>query len=431
MIRTVLKNVTLKIGSGATPRGGQNVYQQEGVALIRSQNVLDFSFSKSGLAYINKEQASLLNNVEVLKDDVLLNITGDSIARVCTVPSDILPARVNQHVSIIRVSNDLDNRYLLYYLQYLKPYLLKICKVGGTRNALTKEALEKLEIVIQDNHKKVASILYTLDKKIDLNNKINEELEQLLKTVYDYWFIQFNFPDSNGKPYRINGGKMVWNESLKREIPDGWEVVTLKNLISESKNGDWGSESINDDSTKCYCVRGADINGLNGIENFDPPVRYIDKSHINRLLKADDLIIEISGGSPTQSTGRMAHISRDVLARLGNKVVCSNFCKAISLKHVNLSYIVSRYWSRLYDSRVFFNHEGKTSGIKNLLFDQLAKDVNIAIPSNDNLINAYYKFEESIDKQKQNNLIQNEELIKLRDWLLPMLMNGQVKVLNN
>jgi len=133
-----LKDITSKIGSGATPKGGNNTYLNKGIALIRSQNILDFIFSKKGLVYINEEQSFKLNNVIVEKGDILLNITGDSIARCCIVPEDILPARVNQHVSIIRCK-DIDNsEYVLYYLQYLKPYLLKICKVGGTHTMLNK-----------------------------------------------------------------------------------------------------------------------------------------------------------------------------------------------------------------------------------------------------------------------------------------------------
>ena len=115
MSKTLLKNITTKIGSGATPSGGQKSYQEEGIALIRSQNVLDFQFSKIGLAFINRKQAERLDNVIVEKGDVLMNITGDSIARVCQVPDDVLPARVNQHVSIIRTKKRLiaDTSYII------------------------------------------------------------------------------------------------------------------------------------------------------------------------------------------------------------------------------------------------------------------------------------------------------------------------------
>ena len=97
-----LKDICLKIGSGATPKGGKEAYCDEGISLIRSQNVLDFTFSYDGLAHINDQQAEKLSNVEVKPQDILLNITGDSVARVCTVDPRALPARVNQHVAIIR-----------------------------------------------------------------------------------------------------------------------------------------------------------------------------------------------------------------------------------------------------------------------------------------------------------------------------------------
>ena len=110
-----LGDVCTKIGSGATPSGGKEAYKGGDYHLIRSQNVLDFAFSKDGLASINDEQANKLKNVEIIQGDVLLNITGDSVARCCIVPSEILPARVNQHVAIIRPrKEELDNNYLLY-----------------------------------------------------------------------------------------------------------------------------------------------------------------------------------------------------------------------------------------------------------------------------------------------------------------------------
>lgn len=112
-----LADICIKIGSGATPRGGKEAYCNQGISLVRSQNVLDFTFSHVGLAFINDEQASKLNNVEVVDGDVLLNITGDSVARACIMDSAFLPARVNQHVAIVRGEKDrVLNRYLLYFL---------------------------------------------------------------------------------------------------------------------------------------------------------------------------------------------------------------------------------------------------------------------------------------------------------------------------
>ena len=111
-----LLNITTKIGSGATPRGGKSSYKSEGISLIRSMNVHDFNFSREGLAFIDENQAKKLDNVTVQEGDILFNITGDSINRTCVVPPEILPARVNQHVSIIRCKQGVDPKYVNYYL---------------------------------------------------------------------------------------------------------------------------------------------------------------------------------------------------------------------------------------------------------------------------------------------------------------------------
>lgn len=174
-----LKDICLKIGSGATPKGGKEAYCDEGISLIRSQNVLDFTFSYDGLAHINDQQAEKLSNVEVKPQDILLNITGDSVARVCTVDPRALPARVNQHVAIIRPDeNRVLSSYILYFLQMIKPYLLQIAAGGATRNALTKSMIENLELEVPDilSQKKIVSVLDDIQGKIRDNNEINKNM---------------------------------------------------------------------------------------------------------------------------------------------------------------------------------------------------------------------------------------------------------------
>ncbi|MGY4539903.1 type I restriction enzyme S subunit [Mucilaginibacter sp. UYNi724] len=423
-----LKNLTLKIGSGATPNGGKSSYQDCGTSLIRSQNVLDMHFSKDGLAFINDEQASKLNNVAVKKNDVLLNITGDSIARVCKVPINILPARVNQHVSIIRANTKIDADYLLYYLIFRKDYLLTISRVGGTRNALTKEAVEKIEIRLDDNDKKIALVLSNLDAKIELNNRINDNLEQIAKAIYDYWFVQFDFPNEVDKPYKSSGGEMVYNEELKRKIPKGWAVKNLSSFIGKDKSGDWGKEIQEGNYIqKVECIRGADINGINGKGEIKAPVRYILEKNNHKILLENEFIVEISGGSPVQSTGRIACITNEVLKRFSNPLICSNFCKAVSLKVLDEVFFFLYTWNRAYENAVLFSYEGKTSGIKNLLFEDFVTAYSIAKPS-ETLLREFNKKISVFEKKRQENLKQNQELTKLRDWLIPMLMNGQVTV---
>ncbi|RGS82144.1 restriction endonuclease subunit S [Coprococcus sp. AF21-14LB] len=195
-----LKDICLKIGSGATPRGGKEAYCDEGISLIRSQNVLDFVFSHDGLAHINEQQADKLSNVEVKPQDILLNITGDSVARACAVDVRVLPARVNQHVAIIRPDEDkVLSSYILFFLQMIKPYLLQIAAGGATRNALTKSMIKNLEIDVPDilSQKKIVAVLDDIQEKIRENKEINKNLEQQAQAIYSRMFIEHRQESGN------------------------------------------------------------------------------------------------------------------------------------------------------------------------------------------------------------------------------------------
>lgn len=185
------KDICTKIGSGATPKGGKEAYCEEGISLIRSQNVLDFAFSADRLAFINDLQAEKLKNVIVEEGDVLLNITGDSVARACMVDKKYLPARVNQHVCIVRADpQKAVPSFLLYFLQLNKEYLLQLAAGGATRNALTKEMINNLELELPsiEDQQKISAILDDIQARMDCNNAINENLAVLLQTVYQERF---------------------------------------------------------------------------------------------------------------------------------------------------------------------------------------------------------------------------------------------------
>ena len=214
-----LKDLCDKIGSGATPRGGKEAYEKEGISLIRSQNVLDFSLSFEGLAYINEAQAEKLNNVIVEPQDVLMNITGDSVARACIVDKTILPARVNQHVAIIRPNEKkILSSYLLYYLQMKKRYLLQLAAGGATRNALTKGMIEELEIELPiiEIQRKIVAVLDDIQKKIQYNSNINKNLEQQAQAIFKSWFVDF--------------------EPFNGEMPYDWTVYRLGDIASIKTN---------------------------------------------------------------------------------------------------------------------------------------------------------------------------------------------------
>jgi type I restriction enzyme S subunit len=175
---TRLGDVCEKIGSGATPRGGKEAYKETGIPIIRSQNVHDWAFQSSGLAFLDDEQAKALANGEVHSNDILLNITGDSVARACEVPAEHIPARVNQHVAIIRAGKEINPTYLLAFLQFKKAELLNLASSGATRNALTKKMIENLDINLPSRKKQdsVATLLDSIQSKIAINAQLNDYL---------------------------------------------------------------------------------------------------------------------------------------------------------------------------------------------------------------------------------------------------------------
>ena len=219
---------------------------------------------------------------------------------------------------------------------------------------------------------------------------------------------------------------MVWNDELKREIPEEWAVKSLSDFISNDKSGDWGKENAEGNyQVKVQCIRGADINGINGKGEVKTPTRFILEKNEHKILAPNDLVVEISGGSPTQSTGRLACITKEVIERFDTPIICSNFCKAVSLAKENYLFYFVYSWNKAYNNGIFFGFEGKTSGIKNLLFESLVSTYKIVKPD-EKFVKEFQKKVSLFEKQKQLNLKENQQLTELRDWLLPMLMNGQV-----
>ncbi len=182
-----LKYITSKIGSGSTPRGGQKAYKMEGITLIRSMNVHDNGFRIKGLAFIDDKQANQLNNVTVKENDILLNITGASVARCFIVDKNYLPARVNQHVSIIRLDDRFITQFLHYYLinPSIKSDLLFSSSGGATREAITKSMLEEFKVpkVSINIQQKVVSYLDKISNKIEKIKEIQKEKMQSLKEL--------------------------------------------------------------------------------------------------------------------------------------------------------------------------------------------------------------------------------------------------------
>jgi len=424
-----LKDISKIISSGVTPSRQNNEYWENGtIPWLKTEQLGSFEIYETTekVTELALKETSL-KKYPINTLSIAMYGEGKTRGNVSILKSEMT---TNQACCNIVVDEQKANyRYVYYFLKTQYSQLRRLS--SGIRNNLNSNDIKEFEIRLPDSlekQKQIASVLFPLDSKIEINNRINVELEAMAKTLYDYWFVQFDFPDKNGKPYKTNGGKMVWNVELKREIPEGWEVVKMADWIVAYKSGDWGKEELEGNFTKkVTCIRGADINGLNGLAELKPPVRYILEKNSSKILNSHDLIIEISGGSPVQSTGRIAFITDATIRRFENPLICSNFCKPISIKNKKLLYNFVYYWKSLYDAGIFFGYEGKTSGIKNLLFDSFVNSYYTVVPD-DKIVDQFYDIMENIQEKKQTTLAENQQLASLRDWLLPMLMNGQVTV---
>ena len=262
-------------------------------------------------------------------------------------------------------------------------------------------------ITTKDEQKNIASFLTNIDKKIELNNKINTELESMAKLIYDYWFVQFDFPDENGKPYKSSGGKMVWNEELKREIPEGWEIGNLPD-IANFTNG-----------IACQKYRSKSDIYLPVIK-----IREFQDGITKNSEKATIYIpekVKVFDGDVLFSWSASLEV---ILWAGGNGALNQHIFKVTSKN----GYPKTFYYFQLLN---YLNHFKMMAALRTTTMGHITLDhlnqSRIVMPKKifvkklDNIISPI--FEKIVSNKKQNL-----ELEKLRDWLLPMLMNGQVTV---
>src|SRR5690554_4781455 len=417
------KTITGKTPSSSDPEDFGAKYM-----FVTPSDSFDKKIMNSTERFLSEEGAKKLSKKLLPPKSVMITCIGSAMGKVSMNETSCV---TNQQINSIVPNNHFDPDYIYYAIKNNYKVLRNAATGSTALPLINKTDFDILEIPLHKDkiyQQKISSVLSPLDAKIELNNKVNRELEAMAKTLYDYWFVQFDFPDANGRPYKSSGGKMVYNAELKREIPEGWEVKTVSKWIKKDKSGDWGKEEAEGNyQLEVSCIRGADLNGLNGNGELKAPTRFILEKNSNKLLENHDLIVEISGGSPTQSTGRLAFITEETLERFSTPIICSNFCKALTLKDETYLFNFVYQWNRLYNNGVLFGWEGKTSGIKNLLFESFVTNHKEVYPPSI-LVQKFYDFAKPIHGQIQKSLMQNQHLTALRDWLLPMLMNGQITV---
>lgn len=378
------KDICTKIGSGATPKGGKEAYCEEGISLIRSQNVLDFAFSADGLAFINDLQAEKLKNVIVEEGDVLLNITGDSVARACMVDKKYLPARVNQHVCIVRA--DLQKAvpsYLLYFLQLNKEYLLQLAAGGATRNALTKEMINNLELELPsiEDQQKITAILDDIQARMDCNNAINENLQQQLHVLYLRLFC-----DS------------------AMDTPLGDVVATTSGGTPSRKHDEYYS-----DSSICW-VKSKELLG-NYIHETEEHINDLAiKKSSAKLLPKHSVLIAMYGAT----VGAYGVISKPMTC---NQAVCALLC--------NENYPYTYLFQIAYESQQKFINLAVGSAQQNIS-QVLIKQLNLH--SDLDIIQRFHDLALPMHQEIEFLQAENISLSNLRNKLLPKLMSGELDV---
>ena len=430
MKKCVLGDYILDMASG--PFGSNlkvECFVSSGFPIIDGANLYGVRVTDNVTKFVTEEKARSLSRSIAKRHDVIVTISG-TLGQVAYIPSDSLYEEYLCSQRQFRVTFDeskIDVEYLvnLLHTDYGQKKILSFANYVGVP-ALSQPLpnFRRIELELPDIEKQheIANIISTIDRKIALNRKRIATLEAMAKEIYDYWFVQFDFPDAHGRPYKSSGGAMVYNPDLKREIPKGWEVKPLADAVKELNSGEWGSDACGESSSgQVHCLRGADMEDQSHL-----PVRYISERKADKLLNVGDIVIEMSGGSPTQATGRSCYVSQGLLDAYNGKLTCTNFCNSLKLKEPGETSYFLFVWRMFYRAGLMFNFEGKTSGLKNLQIDSLLATKWVFPPKE--LVTKFNKLFLSSTAQTDNCKKEISRLSDLRDFLLPVLMNGQVKV---
>lgn len=377
----------------------------DGIRLVRGMNVSCAGFRWGNQTRWWNYYTKDLEKYLLKEEDVLIAMDGNVSTNFVQVTKDDLPLLLVQRVARLRAKNV--PQKIVWYIVKSHEFgaYLDSVKTGTTISHISAKQIGDYEIDLPDylTQEKISSILSILDDKIRLNNKINNNLEQQAQAIFKEWFI--DNPEN-----------------------ENWSNGTFSELIQSTLSGDWGKEAPTGNNTeKVYCVRGADIPEVRAGNKGKMPTRYIlPKNYASKKLTAGDIVVEISGGSPTQSTGRCTAISESLLNRYDSGMVCTNFCRAIKPLS-GYSMFIYYYWQYLYDKGVFFSYENGTTGIKNLDISGFLGTEPIIIPPKEKVL-AFDDYCQTVFDRIFANGKESEQLSQLRDILLSKLMSGELDV---
>ena len=323
---------------------------------------------------------------------------------------------ISDNAISLSANNFVDTDYLYYLLCSLN---LNHQHIGGAQPLITQDIIGRFEISLPSlgGQRRIVDILIAIDRKIEINKRINDNLEQQAQALYKSWFVDF-------EPFK----DCEFVDSELGLIPEGWQVGTYEQIIQTTISGDWGKDIITGNYThKVACVRGCDFQDMSiGVRGKTPERYILEKNYQAKRLIDNDVIVEISGGTSTISTGRVCLINDDLLGKYNNDIVCTNFCKVVRPIQSYGAYLYYS-WKYKYDCRVMFGYENGTSGIKNFQISDFLSKEPVIIPSESN-IKAFQTIIDTLQNNIQTNGSEIMKLESLRDSLLPKLMSGELKI---
>jgi len=381
-----------------------------------------------------------INDDGTLNKSGLMSVMDDDAAKYVLKPNDIVFARTGNSTGrayyydgsdgelvyagfLIKFSLDESkvNPRILKYYTHSKPYYdwIKSFDTGGTRGNINAKTYGSMPINLpsRPTQDKIVAILKSLDDKIEVNRRINENLEQQAQALFKSWFVDFE-PFKNGE----------FVDSELGMIPKGWRVGHYEDIIESVISGDWGKDKQEGNYThKVACIRGCDFQNIKNGQRGKTPERYIlEKNFQSKHFRDKDILVEISGGTQTVSTGRICPVSQMLIDKFGDDIVCTNFCRVV--RPVS-SYAAYLYYSWLYkyNMKVMFGYENGTSGIKNFRIKDFISMEPVIIPQEE-IMDNFQKLIDDFQLQIQTKGSESTQLASLRDTLLPKLMSGEIRV---
>lgn len=379
-------------------------FVSQGVPVIRGNNLTlgKEKFIDNGFAYITPEKAEELN-CYALKNDLVFTAAG-TLGQVGVLTGDLRYEKYVISNKQLRARIDSSKVDLLYaYYWYSSPWMQQYFitnNKGSTVPLVTLSELKSAPITYPESieeQRKIASIFDDITTKIDLNTRLCSELEAMAKTLYDYWFVQFDFPDENGKPYRTSGGAMEWCQELGREVPKGWKVRRLPEVSSVQYGFPLSTEKFSSTGNRVVRIRDIIDNSYSALTNEAVGNEY--------FTQEDDLLVGMDGNFQMNYWTRNGDIVNQRITRIRKTVI-----PIMLIKMQIQPYITAKIDTV---ARSTVGHLGDADFSERYILVPEGLDIDI--------FDAYLSKIVSLRKE-------NQELSDLRDWLLPMLMNGQAQV---